>query len=70
MPSICPDVELQLQADDTVIYVHVCSSEVIASKITRAIRHVTKRLYQSCLMINVITNISAHGHVLYFNDRN
>lgn len=47
--SVCPDVECQLYADDAVIYVHGCSSEVVASKLTRAMSHITKWLCQSCL---------------------
>ena len=52
-PSVCPDTNTQMYADDTVIYVHGGSMTQVANELTNSMAHVTARLKQCCLQLNV-----------------
>ena len=52
LPSACPDVETQLYADDTVMYVHARTKQLAAAKLTSALEQISKWLNHSCLQLN------------------
>ncbi len=41
LPSVCPNVETQLYADDTVIYVHAKTKQLAAAKLTSALEQIS-----------------------------
>ena len=53
LPSICPDINIQMYADDTVIYVDGGSLTQVANELTNKMVHVTAWLEQCCLQLNV-----------------
>ena len=53
LPHYCHDVEVQLYADDTVLYTHAKSAQQAATKLTNALVGVAEWLDQSCLTLNV-----------------
>lgn len=53
LPQQCHDVELQMYADDTVVYTHAKTAELAAAKLTIALERITHWLDQSCLSLNV-----------------
>lgn len=53
LPSVCPDVETQLYADDTVMYVHARTNQLAAAKLTSALEQISKWLNCSCLQLNL-----------------
>ena len=57
LPSVCPNTNLQMYADDTVIYVHGNSSTQAASKLTQSLCHVAAWLKHCCLQLNVTKTV-------------
>lgn len=53
LPSVCSDTNIQMYADDTVIYLHGSSRTQVASGLTNSMAHVTAWLQRCCLQINV-----------------
>ena len=53
LPQQCDDIELQMYADDTVVYTHAKTAELAAAKLMIALERITHWLDQSCLNINV-----------------
>ena len=53
LPSVCPDVETLLYADDTVMYVHAKTKQLAAAKLTSALEQISKWLNCSCLQLNL-----------------
>ncbi len=53
LPYVCPDTNIQMYADNTVIYVHGSSMTQVADKLTNSMAHVTAWLKQCCLQLNV-----------------
>ena len=53
LPSVCSDVDCLMYADDTVLFVHGRSKDVVAAKLTQAMTRVTTWLQESCLQLNV-----------------
>uniref|UniRef100_A0A8C2IBW3 Reverse transcriptase domain-containing protein n=1 Tax=Cyprinus carpio TaxID=7962 RepID=A0A8C2IBW3_CYPCA len=53
LPSICPNTNIQMYADDTVIYIHRSSISQVASEPTESLVHVTAWLEQCCLQLNI-----------------
>uniref|UniRef100_A0A8C7CP59 Reverse transcriptase domain-containing protein n=1 Tax=Oncorhynchus kisutch TaxID=8019 RepID=A0A8C7CP59_ONCKI len=53
LPSVCTGSEVQMYADDTVIYVHAKSKQQAAQELTTVMVQVTKWLSDSCLHLNV-----------------
>ena len=53
LPQQCHDAELQMYADDTVVYTHAKTAELAAAKLTIALERITHWLDQSCLSLNV-----------------
>lgn len=47
---VCPNVNIQLYADDTVIYADGCTKQQVASKLNNTMRHITVQLY---IFVNV-----------------
>lgn len=52
LPSVCPDVSVQMYADDTVVYVHGKNISQVAEKLTKSMDNITAWLKQSCLQLN------------------
>lgn len=50
---MCPEVQVQMYADDTVVYTHAKTKEHAAKKLTAALKEVSDWLYRSCLTLNV-----------------
>ncbi len=53
LPDVCPDVHIQMYADDTVIYVHDKTKEKVAQKLSIAMTTFLDWLTQCCLTLNV-----------------
>lgn len=53
LPQHCHGVEVQLYADDTVLYTHATSAQQAAIKLTNALVGVAEWLDQSCLTLNI-----------------
>ena len=53
LPQYCHGVEVQLYADDTVLYTHAKSAQLAAEKLASALDGVVEWLDQSCLTLNV-----------------
>uniref|UniRef100_A0A4W5Q9E1 Reverse transcriptase domain-containing protein n=1 Tax=Hucho hucho TaxID=62062 RepID=A0A4W5Q9E1_9TELE len=53
LPSVCPDINTLMYADDTVIYVHAKTKHLAAAKLTTAMDQITNWLNRSCLQLNV-----------------
>lgn len=58
LPSVCPDVYIQMYADDTVIYTHGKNTAQVAEKLSQSMAHVSEWLNQSCLQLNVNKTVS------------
>lgn len=53
LPSVCQDVNIQMYADDTVVYTWGKDAEQVAKKLTLAMENVSKWLNASCLTLNI-----------------
>lgn len=53
LPSICTGCDMQMYADDTVVYVHGKNKNEAAKKLTEVMVHISKWLFNSCLHLNV-----------------
>ncbi len=53
LPSICHGIDLQMYADDTVLYTHAKTAELAARNLTVAMERITEWLDQSCLSLNI-----------------
>lgn len=53
LPQYCHDVEVQLYADDTVLYTYAKSAQQAATKLSNALVGVAEWLDQSCLTLNI-----------------
>lgn len=53
LPQHCKGVDVQLYADDTVLYVHGKNALIAAEKLTHAMQGVVQWLEQSCLTLNI-----------------
>lgn len=53
LPMICPSVNIQMYADDTVLYVHDKDKQQAANKLTAALVYISDWLSNSCLQLNV-----------------
>ena len=47
LPQQCHDVELQMYADDTIVYTHAKTAELAAAKLTIPLERITHWLDQS-----------------------
>lgn len=52
LPEVCPEVGLQLYADDTMVYVADKNRAVIGSKLTKSLQKVSVWLNRSCMTLN------------------
>ncbi len=52
-PSVCPNTNIQMYADDTVIYIHGSSVSQVANELTESLVHVAAWLEQCCLQLNI-----------------
>uniref|UniRef100_A0A3B3ZBG8 Reverse transcriptase domain-containing protein n=1 Tax=Periophthalmus magnuspinnatus TaxID=409849 RepID=A0A3B3ZBG8_9GOBI len=52
LPDVCEDVDIQLYADDAVIYTSAKSPEEAAQTLSSALRHIQSWLTRSCLLLN------------------
>lgn len=57
LPSVCPDTNIQMYADDTVIYVHGSNMTQVANELTNTMVHVTTWLEQCCLQLNICKTV-------------
>ncbi len=53
LPSVCPNTNIQMYADDTVIYIHGSSVSQVANELTESLVHVAAWLEQCCLQLNI-----------------
>ena len=53
LPLVCPDIKIQMYADDTVVHVHAKTKDLAAAKLTTAMDQITNWLNHSCLQLNV-----------------
>uniref|UniRef100_A0A8C6TXT2 Reverse transcriptase domain-containing protein n=1 Tax=Neogobius melanostomus TaxID=47308 RepID=A0A8C6TXT2_9GOBI len=53
LPSVCDDVDVQMYADDTVIYTDGKDHEQVATKLSKAMDKISIWLNDSCLTLNV-----------------
>uniref|UniRef100_A0A3P9HF32 Reverse transcriptase domain-containing protein n=1 Tax=Oryzias latipes TaxID=8090 RepID=A0A3P9HF32_ORYLA len=65
LPSSCPDVSVQMYADDTVVYVRGSNSSQVAEKLTDAMVNITAWLKYSCLQLNTSKTVA-----MFFNKSN
>ena len=52
LPSVCSDVEIQLYADDAVIFTHGSNKLQAAATLANALNSISTWLIQSCLQLN------------------
>lgn len=64
LPQTCPDVNIQMYADDTVIFTHARSKEHAAAKLTASMSKVSDWLANSCLTLNLSKTVC-----MYFTAR-
>ena len=60
LPLICPEVHIQMYADDTVIYTHAKTREQAAAKLTAVLTKVSDWLTLSCLTLNVSKTVGMY----------
>lgn len=65
LPSVCPDTNIQMYADDTVIYLHGSKMEDVEKELTKSMVHETTWLTQCCLQLNVFKTVC-----MFFTKRN
>uniref|UniRef100_A0AAR2J957 Reverse transcriptase domain-containing protein n=1 Tax=Pygocentrus nattereri TaxID=42514 RepID=A0AAR2J957_PYGNA len=53
LPSVCSSVNIQMYADDTVLYVHAKNKQQAASELTAAMVLISDWLSNSCLYLNI-----------------
>jgi len=69
LPLICPDVHIQMYADDTVVYTHAKTREQAALKLTAALNKVSDWLNHSCLTLNVSKTVAMYFSIKRFNTK-
>lgn len=52
LPSVCPEVEIELYADNIVIYTHGTSKQQAEEKLIKALNGIRTWLNMSCLKLN------------------
>lgn len=57
LPSVCPDVNIQMYADDTVIYIHGNNVQQVSNELTKSLVKITAWLEQCCLQLNVAKTV-------------
>ena len=60
LPGVCNRCDVQMCADDTVIYVHAKYTEEAALQLTFTMTNVTKWLADSCLHLNVKKTVCSY----------
>ncbi len=58
LPHVFSDAEIQLYADDVVIYAHGSTKHQAATELTEAVDHITTWLNQLCLQLNKTKTVS------------
>uniref|UniRef100_A0A8C1Z289 Reverse transcriptase domain-containing protein n=1 Tax=Cyprinus carpio TaxID=7962 RepID=A0A8C1Z289_CYPCA len=53
LPNVCSEVECLMYADDTILFVHGRSKDIVADKLTKAMTRVTSWLQENCLQLNI-----------------
>lgn len=53
LPSACPEVRVQMYADDTVLYIHGTSKAAVAAKLTNAMVKISEWLNHCSLQLNL-----------------
>ncbi len=53
LPSVCQSVNIQMYADDTVLYLHTKNKQQAATKLTEVLVHVSEWLKMSDLHLNI-----------------
>ena len=64
LPSVCEDVDVQMYADDTVVYTHGKDAEQVASKLSSTLHKVAQWLNDSCLTLNTNKTVT-----MYFTNK-
>ena len=57
LPSVCSDVEIQLYADDAVIFTHGSNKLQAAATLANALNSISTWLIQSCLQLNTLKTV-------------
>jgi len=65
LPSVCPHSNIQMYADDTVIYLHGSNLGDVAKELTTSMANVTTWLTQCCLQLNISKTVC-----MFFTKRN
>ena len=52
LPDVCPQLSVQMYADDTVIFLHGKNLKTITSSLTSALKEVEHWLSNNCLLLN------------------
>ncbi len=52
LPDVCPEFNVQMYADDAVIFIHGKDAKTIATNLTNALTKVQNWLSQTCLILN------------------
>ncbi len=52
LPDVCPELNVQMYADDAVIFIHGKAAKTIATNLTNALTKVQNWLNQTCLILN------------------
>ncbi len=60
LPTVCPEVQVQMYADDTVVYTHAKTKEQAAIKLTAALNKVSDWLCHSCLSLNTSKTVGIY----------
>lgn len=53
LPNVCPEVNTQMYADDTVVFVHANSAAQAADLLSKSMQKITEWLNQNCLQLNI-----------------
>lgn len=70
LPQTCPDVNVQMYADDSVIFTHARSKEHAAAKLTASMSKMSDWLANSCLTLNLSKTVGMYFTVRINNSVN
>uniref|UniRef100_A0A3B3CCL8 Reverse transcriptase domain-containing protein n=1 Tax=Oryzias melastigma TaxID=30732 RepID=A0A3B3CCL8_ORYME len=60
LPSVCSDVDIQMYADDTVVYVHGSDAASVAKKLTNALENISLWLQSASLTLNLNKTVAMY----------
>lgn len=60
LPQVCPGVNVIMYADDTVLFTHAGTKELVANKLSSAMVKISNWLNESCLSLNVSKTVCTY----------